>query len=174
MKEANFAELYHDGIAEIYDAESQIVTILPAMIQASSSEELKAALEQHLKVTEKQLERLDRIFKRLGERPTRSMCHGMVGLAKENDKLLAEYEKSPVRDAALIAAAQKVEHYEISAYGPVRTLAERLGRQNEADLLQKTLNEEEEADEILTEIAERIMTGEEGEVTDEEEVEEEV
>src|SRR5689334_18809152 len=101
MKEATFAELYHDSLAEICDAENQIVAMLPSMIRAASSEELKEALERHLEVTEKQLERLERVFKGFGERPARSMCHGMVGLVKESEKLLAEYQKSPVLDAAM-------------------------------------------------------------------------
>jgi ferritin-like metal-binding protein YciE len=142
------------------------------MIEASSTEELASALEQHLQETREQVKRLDRIFEELGEQPGGVTCEGMQGLLKEGDKLIEELEKSPVLDAALIGAAQKVEHYEISGYGTARAMAEMLGQQQVADILSETLAEEEAADESLTEIAEAIMTGDAAGEDDEDEEEE--
>jgi len=172
MKEANFEELFKDELADIYDAERQIIQALPKMAEAASSEELTAAFEEHLEVTRQQVKRLDKVFQKLGQKPGKKTCEGMQGLLKEGEKIIGELPKSPVLDAGLIAAAQKVEHYEISAYGTVRTLAEMLGQDEAAELLEETLEEEKEADETLTEIAESIMTREGDEELEEEEEEE--
>src|SRR5690349_20941772 len=141
--------------------------MLPQLSEAASSEVLKAAFQEHLKVTEKQVARLDRIFRQLDRRPTK-MSHGMIGLAKESQRVFADYEKSAVLDAAMAAVARKIEHYEISGYGSARTLAEMLGNESAAALLQQTIEEEEEADQILAEAAESIVAGNEEEVVYEE------
>src|SRR5439155_15726568 len=130
----------------------------------------------HLDETKNQVKRLDKIFESMGEEPTGHTCEGMQGLLREGEKILSKMEKSPVLDAGIIAAAQKVEHYEISGYGTARAMAEMLGQADTADLLQETLDEESAADDTLTEIAEEILTGEasgEGEDEEDEEFEEE-
>jgi len=170
MKEAKFDELFKEELQDLYDAERQIIQALPKMAEAASNEELKSAFEEHLEQTKEQVKRLDRVFQAIGEKPQGKTCEGMQGLLKEGEKIIAEIPKSPVLDAAMIGAAQKVEHYEISGYGTARTMAEMLGQQDAAELLEETLDEEKATDETLTEIAESIMSGED---TDEEEEEEE-
>jgi len=177
MKEAKFDELFREELEDLYDAEKQIVQALPKMAEAASSEELSSAFQDHLEQTKEQVKRLEKIFKTLGVKPQGKTCEGMQGLIKEGQRMISEIPKSPVLDAGLIGAAQKVEHYEISGYGTVRTMAEMLGQQDAADLLEETLEEEKTTDETLTEIAESIMTGEDsGEIEideEEEEIEEE-
>jgi len=171
MKEAKFDELFRDQLEDLYDAEKQIIQALPKMSEAASNEELKAAFDEHLQQTREQVKRLDRVFKSIGEKPKGKTCEGMQGLLKEGEKMIAEIPQSPVRDAALIGAAQKVEHYEISGYGTARTMAEMLGQQDSAELLEETLDEEKATDDTLTEIAESIMTGEDSDEDEEEEEE---
>lgn len=171
MKDAKFEDLFHDQLQDLYDAEKQIVQALPKLAEAASSEELSAAFQEHLEQTKEQVKRLERIFKNMGESPGGKTCEGMQGLIKEGNRLISEINKSPVLDAALIGAAQKVEHYEISGYGTARSMAEMLGQQDAAELLDETLDEEKEADDNLTEIAETIMTGEEVEEIEEEDEE---
>lgn len=172
MKEAKFEDLFHQGLQDLYDAEKQILQALPKMAEAASSEELTAAFQDHLEQTKEQVKRLEKVFKQIGEKPAAKTCEGMQGLIKEGEKMIAEMPKSAVLDAGLIAAAQKVEHYEISGYGTARTMAEMLGQQDAAELLEETLDEEKATDESLTEIAESIMSGEDtGEEEDEEEIE---
>jgi ferritin-like metal-binding protein YciE len=173
MSEAKFEDLFRSELANLYDAETQIVEALPKMIAAASSAELATALEEHLEQTREQVKRLERIFEAAGEQPGGKTCEGMQGLLREGESIISGMEKSPVRDVALTEAAQKVEHYEIAGYGTVRSLAEMLGQSDAVDLLEETLEEEKSADEILTEVAEGIMTGEEPEEEDEEEEEEE-
>ncbi len=175
MKEAKFEDLFREELEDLYDAEKQIVGALPKMVAAASNAELASAFEQHLQQTREQVKRLDRIFESMGEQPGSRKCEGMQGLLQEGEKLITEMEKSPVLDAALIGAAQKVEHYEISAYGTARSMAEMLGQAETAELLDETLDEEKETDETLTEIAESIMTGDAmaGEELEEDELEEE-
>lgn len=175
MKEANFEELFKGELEDIYDAERQIVQALPKMAEAASSEELVAAFQEHLEVTRQQVKRLDKVFQKIGAKPGGKTCEGMQGLLREGEKMISELPKSAVLDAGLIAAAQKVEHYEISSYGTARAMAEMLGQEDAAELLEETLEEEKETDENLTEIAESIMNGEasEEEEEDQEEVEEE-
>jgi len=175
MKEAKFDELFKEELEDLYDAEKQIIQALPKMVEAASSEELKSAFEEHLEQTKEQVKRLDRVFKSIGEKPQGKTCEGMQGLLKEGEKIIAEIPKSPVLDAAIIGAAQKVEHYEISGYGTARTMAEMLGQQDAAELLEETLEEEKATDDNLTEIAESIMSGEDSdeEEEEEEEIEEE-
>jgi ferritin-like metal-binding protein YciE len=180
MKEAKFEDLFREELEDLYDAEKQIVQALPKMAEAASSEELSEAFQQHLEETQEQVKRLERIFKKMGEQPGGRQCEGMQGLLKEGEKVISEISKSPVLDAALIAAAQKVEHYEISGYGTARTMAEMLGQQDAAELLEETLEEEKATDETLTDIAESIMSGdatdeseeEDEEIDEEEEIEE--
>jgi len=172
MKEAKFDELFKEELEDLYDAEKQIIQALPKMVEAASIEELKSAFQEHLEQTKEQVKRLDRVFKSIGQKPQGKTCEGMQGLLKEGEKIIAEIPKSPVLDAAIIGAAQKVEHYEISGYGTARTMAEMLGQQDAAELLEETLEEEKTTDENLTEIAETIMTGEDTDEEDEEEEEE--
>ena len=170
-------DLFQEELQDLYDAENQIVKALPKMAEAATDEELTTAFQQHLEVTKKQVKRLEKVFQQLGLKPQGKTCEGMQGLLKEGEKMIQEMEKSPVLDAALIGAAQKVEHYEISGYGTARTMAEILGQADAAELLEETLDEEKETDEALTEIAESIMSGgaedEEDEEDEEEEEEEE-
>jgi ferritin-like metal-binding protein YciE len=176
MKEATFEELFQEELADIYDAERQIVQALPKMADAASSEELATAFREHLEVTRQQVKRLDKVFQKLGQKPGKKTCEAMQGLLREGEKMIGEKEKSSVLDAGLISAAQKVEHYEISAYGTARTMAEMLGHEEAAELLEETLEEEKETDETLTEISESILSdaSEGGEEEEEEEEEEEL
>jgi ferritin-like metal-binding protein YciE len=176
MKEAKFDELFREELEDLYDAEKQIIAALPKMAQAASNEELKSAFEEHLEQTKEQVKRLDKVFKTIGVKPAGKTCEGMQGLLKEGERMISEIPPSPVLDAAIIGAAQKVEHYEISGYGTARTMAEMLGQQDAAELLEETLDEEKATDDTLTEIAESIMSGEdtdEDEEEEEEEIEEE-
>jgi ferritin-like metal-binding protein YciE len=150
-------DLYVDQLQDLYSAENQILKALPDMEQRARHPELKTAFREHIQMTEEQVQRLERIFDDLGERPTGHHCKGMEGLIKEGKEMLDEKGDSDVIDAGLIAAAQRVEHYEIAGYGTVRTYAEQLGRQNDAQLLQRTLDEEGETDKRLTRIAEQVV-----------------
>lgn len=162
-------ELYVEELRDLYNAENQLLKALPRMAKAVTSEQLRAAFEEHLEVTRGQVERLEEIFKALGEKPTGKKCVAMEGLIEEAKELLAEDAAPGVLDAALISAAQKVEHYEMAGYGCVRTYARLLGYEEAAELLQETLNEEGEADEKLTELAESEINVE---AEEEDEVEE--
>lgn len=148
-------DLYLVQLRDLYSAESQIIEALPEMIETASDEELRSALEEHLEVTKEQKNRLEKIFDELDEKPGRHKCKGMEGLIEEGDEMLEKDGEASVIDAGIIAAAQRVEHYEIAGYGTVRTYAERLGETEAARLLDQTLNEEAKADETLTRIAER-------------------
>lgn len=151
-------ELYVEELRDLYNAENQLMKALPKMAKAASSEELKAAFEEHLEVTRGQIERLDQIFEELGEKATGKKCKAMEGLIEEGKELLEQEDADPsVLDAALIGAAQRVEHYEMAGYGCVRTFARLLGYEKAAELLQATLDEEGEADKKLTELAESVI-----------------
>jgi ferritin-like metal-binding protein YciE len=150
-------DLYVEELRDLYNAENQLLKALPKMAKAASDPSLRAAFEEHLEVTRGQVDRLDRIFKRLGERPTGKKCVAMQGLIEEGKEMMAEDAGPAVLDAALISAAQKVEHYEMAGYGCVRTYARLLGYDDAADLLQETLDEEGEADHKLTELAETVI-----------------
>lgn len=146
-------DLLAHELKDLYSAEKQIVKALPKMIKAASSEDLREALQNHLAETEQQVERLEEIFEKL-ELPTRGpKCAAMEGLIEEGKEILEEEMEDTVRDAAIIAAAQRVEHYEMAGYGCARTFAQQCGDQDIADLLQQTLDEEKAADEKLTQIA---------------------
>jgi ferritin-like metal-binding protein YciE len=144
-------------LADLYDAEQQILKALPKLIDESSSSKLQQALEQHRAVTEKQVRRLDQIFRQLGEKREQQRCKGMAGLIAEGEDILKEDFEESTQDAGIIGAAQRVEHYEIAAYGTARTLAQTLGFTEAAQLLEESLNEEKQADERLTEIAESAV-----------------
>ncbi|MGB9415845.1 MAG: ferritin-like domain-containing protein, partial [Acidobacteriaceae bacterium] len=146
-------ELLLDELKDLYSAEKQITKALPKLARAALSQDLKSAFESHLEETEGQIERLDRIFEILGKSPKGKKCHGMEGVLEEGSEVLEELDKSPVRDAALISAAQRVEHYEMAGYGSVREYATLLGHGEIASLLNETLKEEEAADKKLNGIA---------------------
>jgi ferritin-like metal-binding protein YciE len=154
-----FEKLFGEELADIYDAEQQILKALPKMIDGVTSTELRNALEQHLTVTEGQVRRLDQIFKELGGHKQKK-CKGMAGLIAEGEEILKEDHPPHVKDAAIIGAAQKVEHYEMAAYGTVRTFAAFLGNEQAVQLLQETLDEEKEADELLSDLAESSVNPE--------------
>ncbi len=147
-------DLYVDELKDLYNAENQILKALPKMAKAATTPDLKAAFEEHLEVTRGQVERLDRIFGKLGVSPKGKKCKAMEGLVEEGKEVMEEEGEDAVIDAALIAAAQRVEHYEMAGYGCVRTFAKLLGYDEAARLLQETLDEEGDADKKLTELAE--------------------
>ena len=156
-KMTTLEDLYIDMLKDLYSAEKQLVKALPKMAKNSQNAQLQKAFQEHLKQTEGHVERIERIFTELGGSPRGKKCMGMEGLVAEGNELLQEDAEPDVLDAGLIAAAQKVEHYEIASYGTVRTWAERLGYNNAAKLLQQTLDEEGAANKKLTEIAETFV-----------------
>lgn len=151
--EKSIKDVFIDELKDILSAENQIVKALPAMVRAAESPKLKEAFSHHLKETKGQLKRLNKIFTKLKEKKIAKFCKGAQGLIDECKEVLQGLEKSPVRDAALISKAQRIEHYEISAYGTARSLAKELGLKEIATLLQETLNEEANADKTLSKIA---------------------
>ena len=161
MKAKGFKDLFELELKDIYSAEKQLTKALPKMAKAATNDELKEAFESHLAETEGQIERLEKIFDQLGISHSRvEKCKAMEGLVEEGKKIMEEGLEPHVLDAALICAAQRVEHYEIAAYGCARTFAQQLGQQEIADLLQETLDEEGNADKKLTEIAESVVNQE--------------
>jgi ferritin-like metal-binding protein YciE len=149
-------ELYIDELKDLYNAENQLLKALPKMAKAASSGELSRGFEEHLKQTRGHVQRLEKIFKSLGESPKGKKCKGMEGLVAEGTEVMGEDFEDGVMDAALIGAAQRVEHYEIAAYGTACAFAEVLGESEQASLLNETLEEEKETDEKLTKLAEQI------------------
>lgn len=147
-------DLYMDLLKDLYSAEKQLVKALPKMAKNSQASDLQQAFQEHLRQTEGHVERIERIFSEMGGSPRGKKCVGMEGLIEEGNELLKEDAEPEVRDAGLIAAAQKVEHYEIASYGTARAWAQRLGYDRAAQLLQETLEEESMANEKLTQIAE--------------------
>lgn len=156
MKLESLQDLFLDELKDLYNAENQLTKALPKMAKAASSDELRTAFENHLAETEKQIERLEAVFKQLGESPKGKRCKAMAGLIEEGSEIIEKDGDEATKDAALIAAAQKVEHYEIAGYGTVRTYAVLLGHDEAANLLQETLDEEGAADKKLSELAENI------------------
>ena len=150
-------ELLQDELKDLYSAENQIIKALPRMAKAASSPELKRAFERHLEETRRQVERLEQIGEELEMKLTGKKCAGMEGLIAEGKELMGEIDDEDALDAGLIGAAQKVEHYEIAAYGTARTHAEVLGYRRIAKLLQQTLNEEGMTDKKLTQLAESLV-----------------
>src|ERR1700679_710605 len=149
MSVASIEELLISELKDIYSAEKQITKALPKMAKAATSPELRAAFESHLEETNGQIERLEQIFETLGKSGRGKVCHGMQGVLEEGSEVLEDTEKGDVRDAALISAAQRVEHYEMAAYGCVREYAKLLGQKEIAQLLKETLDEEKAADSKL-------------------------
>ena len=146
-------DLFHDTLKDIYFAEKKILATLPKMAKAAQSEDLKAAFEKHLTETEGQIKRLEEVFAVIDEKPQGKTCAAIVGITDEGAEIMEEYKGSPALDAGLLAAAQAVEHYEISRYGTLIAWAEELGLDDAVSLLEETLEEEEATDEALTEIA---------------------
>jgi ferritin-like metal-binding protein YciE len=156
VAEEGLRTLYIGELKDLYSAENQLVKALPKMAKAASSDELRQGFEAHLEQTKGQVKRLEQIFEMLDESPKGKKCIGMEGLVKEGAEIMDEDFEGAVMDAALIGAAQRVEHYEIAAYGTVREFAQTLGETEQASLLEETLNEEKETDEKLTQLASRI------------------
>jgi len=151
-----FEALLVDEIKDLYDAEHQLTKALPKMAKAATSTDLKSAFTSHLQQTEGHIKRLEQVFEGLGKKPARKPCAAMKGLVEEGSQVMEEEMDPDVKDAALIGAAQRVEHYEMAGYGTVRTFAHLLGHHDLETLLQETLNEEAATDEKLTGIASRI------------------
>jgi ferritin-like metal-binding protein YciE len=156
MQKNTLKQLYIEELRDIYDAEKQLIKALPKMAEAANSKELRTGFEEHLEQTKGHAERLERIFSALDEKATGKKCKGMQGLVSEGSEMIKEDFEEEVKDAGLISAAQRVEHYEIAAYGTVRTYASILGEEEAVSLLEKTLEEEKETDEKLTELAKGI------------------
>jgi ferritin-like metal-binding protein YciE len=150
----SFKDLFVEQIKDLYDAESRLVEAIPKMADAANSSQLKQALQSHLGETQGHVSRLEQVFREIHVEPERQTCDAMKGLVSEGEAMVKAKGSPDVKDAAIIAAAQRVEHYEISAYGTARTFARRLGLQKAPTLLQQTLDEEKAADEKLNQIAE--------------------
>lgn len=142
-----------EELKDVYHAENQLLKALPKMAKAAQNEQLEAGFLTHLKQTETHVKRLEQVFKLLGEPVKGKLCHAMKGLIEEGAEAIADHDASPMRDAQLIGAAQRVEHYEMAAYGTMRTFAKDLGETRVAEILQTTLNEEGDTDKALTKIA---------------------
>lgn len=158
MPENSLQKLYVEQLKDLYNAENQLVKALPKMAKAARSEALREGFEQHLQQTKGHVQRLEQIFGAMDENPKGRKCAGMQGLVQEGEEVIEENSDGDALDAGLIAAAQRVEHYEIAGYGCVRTFAELLGESEAVNLLQQTLDEEKETDEKLTEIGKEVNT----------------
>lgn len=171
MQKDSLRQLYVNELKDLYSAETQLVKALPKMAKASSNPQLRQGFEEHLRQTSEQVSRLEQIFEMLDEKPTGKKCLGMEGLVKEGAETMQEDYSDAVMDAAIIGAAQRVEHYEIAAYGTVREFAQLLEKSDHVSLLEQTLEEEKQTDEKLTQLAESINSeaaeGEEKEGTTE-------
>ncbi len=154
MKLESLRDLYLEQLKDLHSAETQLIDALPKMAEAASSPDLRKGFNDHLRQTNEHVRRLERIFQDLQESPKGHTCEGMKGLIKEGEQMIRQRGEPSVLDAGLIAAAQRVEHYEIAGYGTVRTYAELLGKDEHVSLLERTLREEEETDERLSELAE--------------------
>jgi len=156
--ESGLKDLFIDELKDIYWAEKHLAKALPKMAKAATSEELRSAIEQHETETENHIKRLEQVFATIGRKASGKKCPAMVGLVEEGKEIMEETEDgSMTRDAGIISAAQKIEHYEIASYGTLRTLANQLGNNEAADLLSQTLEEEKSTDVKLTEIAESFV-----------------
>ena len=160
MKLNTLQDLFIDELRDLYSAENQLLKALPKMARGASSAELRQAFEEHLEQTKGHVERLEQIFDGLDESPKGKTCHAMKGLVEEGSEILDQDGEESVLDAGIIAAAQKVEHYEIASYGTVRTFAELLDQTQASKLLQETLDEEGEANKKLNALAEDIVNPE--------------
>jgi ferritin-like metal-binding protein YciE len=168
MSMDSLKDLYVDELKDLYSAENQLLKALPKMAKKAAAPELKRAFQDHLAQTEGHVSRLEKIFKGLGEKPNGKVCKAMKGLVEEGKEVIEEDGDASVLDAALIGAAQRVEHYEIAGYGVVRTFASLLGEEDAVGLLQRTLNEEAEADKKLTKLAESVINVEASEAEEDE------
>jgi ferritin-like metal-binding protein YciE len=173
MAQDGLRALWVDELRDLYDAENRLVKALPKMAKAATSERLRAGFEEHLEQTKGHVDRLKEVFENIGEKAKAKKCQGMVGIVKEGDELMEEDFEGAVMDAAIISAAQRAEHYEIAAYGTVRDWAQLLGENEAVQLLEKTLEEEKEADRKLTEIAREEVNPQAKEMSGSEEEEEE-
>jgi len=160
MKLNTIEDLFHHELKDLYSAENQLVKALPKMAKAATNSELKSGFEEHLEQTKGHVERLNEIATKLGIKLTGHKCKAMEGLVEEGAELIEEDAQENVRDAGLIGAAQRVEHYEMAGYGTARSLATRLGHEDIAELLSQTLEEERETDEKLTDLAESVVNEE--------------
>jgi len=156
MQKDSLRELYIDELRDLYSAETQLVKALPKMAKGAANDQLRSAFEEHLRQTSEHVSRLEQIFEQLGEKTSGKKCLGMEGLVKEGAETLKEEYGDDVKDAAIIGAAQRVEHYEMAGYGTVRAFAELLGENEHVSLLEQTLEEEKQADQKLTDLAEEI------------------
>jgi ferritin-like metal-binding protein YciE len=156
-KAKTLQDLFHDTLKDIYFAEKKILTALPKMARAANSDELRAAFDKHEGETEGQVERLEQVFQILGQTPKGKTCDAIVGIIEEGQEIMKEYKGTPALDAGLLAAAQTVEHYEISRYGTLKTWAGELGMDEAVKLLDATLAEEKKTDAALTELAETLV-----------------
>ena len=173
MEMNTLRDLYIDELKDLWSAEKQLVKALPKMAKAANDPELSKAFMTHLRQTERQVQRLEQVFEELGESPRGKKCIGMEGLIEEGNELIKERPDEDVLDAGLIAKAQHVEHYEIAGYGTVRSYAQLLGNDRQAQLLQETLDEEGETDKLLTQLAESSINIEAATAEGDEEEEEE-
>jgi ferritin-like metal-binding protein YciE len=153
----SFDQLFLEQLQDLYDAEQRLTKALPKMADAAHNTSLKAAFQEHLRQTQNHVSRLDQVFRLMGKPAQAKTCEAMKGLIAEGEEIISGSGDADVKDAGLIAAAQRVEHYEIAGYGTVRTFAQRLGRQDAARLLQETLNEEAATDKKLTALAEQTI-----------------
>jgi ferritin-like metal-binding protein YciE len=153
-------DLFHDTLKDIFYAEKKILTSLPKMAKAAQNADLKAAFEKHHAQTEEQIARLEKVFASIDQKPQGKKCDAIEGILAEGKEIMEEYKGSAALDAGLISAAQAVEHYEITRYGTLATWADELGNDDGAKLLKETLNEEEETDEALSELAESVINQE--------------
>ena len=160
MKIETMEDLFLEQVEDLYDAEKRLVKALPKMAEATTSVTLRQAFESHLMETEGHVSRLENIFRTLGQDPKAHTCDAMKGLISEGEDVISDIDQSPLRDAGLIAAANRVEHYEIAAYGSARTFADVLGLSEAAMLLEQTLQEEKKADQKLTQLAESMINDE--------------
>src|SRR6188508_3753549 len=154
---SKLGKLFEEELKDIYWAEKALTKAIPKMVQKATSEELVAALEDHLVETEEQVKRVEQVFSILGKKAEAKKCEAMAGLIKEAEQLMEESDEGVMRDAAIISAAQKVEHYEIASYGTLVSFAGTLGLNEAADILETTLDEEKTADETLSEVAETAV-----------------
>jgi ferritin-like metal-binding protein YciE len=160
MKIETMEDLFLEQIEDLYDAEQRLVKALPKMAKAASSSALRQAFESHHEQTQGHVSRLERVFPELGKMPKGQTCEAMKGLIEEGEQMIGDMEPSTLRDAGLIAAANRVEHYEIAAYGSAKAFAETLGLRNAVSLLEQTLQEEKQADQKLTQLAESMINDE--------------
>ncbi len=154
MQMESLQELLVHDLRDLYSAENQLLKAMPRMVKKATNPDLKKAIETHMRETEGHVQRLQKVFEKLGKKPTGKKCAAMEGLIEEGKEMMGEDMEEDTMDAALIAVAQKIEHYEIASYGTVRTWAQLMGDEQTAKLLQQTLDEEGKTDKLLTELAE--------------------